>query len=459
MQVPLHGLGGAADLPIPAPYAIAGGTAALTVSFTILLLAWRIPRFGDRSSGRPAPERLARLVDHPLFTLALRVLGVVAFVYVAVVAVIGPDLVLNPVFGIVYVWVWVGLVPASLLFGRFYRAINPIRSLHAVLSKLLRSDPEAVLFTYPARLGYWPAALTLFSFVWLELVHPGSAYLNPVRIWLIGYLAIVLLGGLLFGSRWISRADPFEVFSTLVAHLSIWGRRTREDRRRKGAREAGTPGGTGGALVTRSPLANLALLRGEPGLVAVVAVLLGSTAYDSFRGANFWLQWTQDTGLNVTFLSTLALLAAISVVGGTFAAATMTTGVDDDRATRTSLPAAFAHSVVPIVVGYVFAHYLTYLVEQGQRTLAQVSDPLVNGSNLFGTADLGVNYWLSLHPTLLATTKVLAIVLGHVLGVIAAHDQALRVLPRRHQVTGQLPLLLVMVLYTLSGLYLLFGID
>lgn len=110
-------------------------------------------------------------------------------------------------------------------------------------------------------------------------------------------------------------------------------------------------------------------------------------------------------------------------------------------------------------MGYVLAHYLTYLFEQGQRTLAQISDPLVNGSNVFGTADLGVNYWLSLHPTLLATTKVLAIVIGHVLGVIAAHDQALRVLPRRHQVTGQLPLLFVMVLYTFSGLYLLFGID
>ena len=38
---PLHGLGGAKDLPIPAWLAITGGTAALIVSFCVLVLAWR----------------------------------------------------------------------------------------------------------------------------------------------------------------------------------------------------------------------------------------------------------------------------------------------------------------------------------------------------------------------------------------------------------------------------------
>ena len=51
----------------------------------------------------------------------------------------------------------------------------------------------------------------------------------------------------------------------------------------------------------------------------------------------------------------------------------------------------------------------------------------------------------------------LADVTGHVLGVIASHDRAIRLLPRRDQLTGQLPLLLVMVVYTGTGLYLLFG--
>jgi hypothetical protein len=80
---------------------------------------------------------------------------------------------------------------------------------------------------------------------------------------------------------------------------------------------------------------------------------------------------------------------------------------------------------------------------------------MVNGSNYLGTANLQVNYWLSIHAQLLAILKVGAIIVGHVLGVISAHDRAVRLLPKRDQLTGQLPLLLVMVCYTLAGLYLL----
>jgi len=109
------------------------------------------------------------------------------------------------------------------------------------------------------------------------------------------------------------------------------------------------------------------------------------------------------------------------------------------------------------VVGYIVAHYLTYFVETGQQTLIQLSDPMATGANLLGTVDWQQSYWLSTHPTFLAVTKVLAVVTGHVLGVVAAHDRAMKLLPKRHQLTGQLPLLFVMVFYTVTGLYLLFG--
>jgi hypothetical protein len=113
--------------------------------------------------------------------------------------------------------------------------------------------------------------------------------------------------------------------------------------------------------------------------------------------------------------------------------------------------------VVPIIVGYIVAHYLTYFVEYGQQTVIQLSDPFTRGDDYLGTADLQVNYWLSMHPTFLAVTKVLAVALGHVVGVVAAHDRAVKLLPRRHQLTGQLPLLLAMVGFTVGGLYLLFA--
>ncbi|GAW49713.1 MULTISPECIES: hypothetical protein [unclassified Nocardioides] len=207
----------------------------------------------------------------------------------------------------------------------------------------------------------------------------------------------------------------------------------------------------------RAPLRNLAGIRPEAGLVAVVSVLLGSTAFDSFRSSTFWVQYSQETESSITTINTGLLVAARLVVGVTFTIAT-TAFAGDDRLPRWSHPAALAHSIVPIIVGYMIAHYLSFFDEYGQQTLLQLSDPLGRGDNLFGTADWEVNYWLSLNPSLLALIKVMAIVVGHVLGVVAAHDRSLQILPLRRQFSGQLPLLLAMTLYTFSGLYLLFGL-
>ncbi len=76
---------------------------------------------------------------------------------------------------------------------------------------------------------------------------------------------------------------------------------------------------------------------------------------------------------------------------------------------------------------------------------------------MFGTGALTVPYWLSYHPTFLADVRVLAVVAGHVVGVIAAHERAIKLLPKKHQVTGQLPLLAAMIAFTVGGLYLLFS--
>jgi hypothetical protein len=433
-----HGVGGAQDLPIPAEFAIAGASAALAVSFIVLSLAWRTPRYDAATSGRPATSGLVSLVESTYFRGALRALGLAFFLYVAWAALAGPDLLVNPTFGVVYVILWVGLVPASLLFGPFYKAVSPVRTLNLLVSRLIGGDPDRGMIEMPRWVGYWPAAAGLFAFVWLELVYPDATYLGPVRLWFAVYIAVLLVGSALFGSQWFERADPFEVYSTLVGHLSIFGRR--ED----------------GTLVLRSPLANLDAVPAGPGLVAVVAVLFGSTAFDSFKDSNVWLRFTQTTALNVTWVNTGVLLLFCAVVAVSLALATMA-AAPREGVRRTDLPALFAHSVVPIIVGYMVAHYLTYFVESGQQTVIQLSDPMATGANLLGTGDWQVSYWLSTNPTFLAVTKVLAVVTGHVVGVVAAHDRAMKLLPKRHQLTGQLPLLMVMVFYTVTGLYLLFG--
>ena len=446
-----HGIGGAKDLPISPELAIAGAVAALVVSFTVLAVAWRTPRFDGPRSGRPVPE-LGRFVLSTPFRVAARVLGMALFGFAAIAALFGENLLTNPIFGIFYVWWWVGLVPASFFLGPVWKAISPVRTINLLVARLTGSDPDRGLLEYPARLGYWPAAVGLFAFVWLELAYVYSTELGPVRLWCAAYVAIMLIGGALFGNTFYERADPFEVYSTLVAKLSIWGVRE-------------------GQLVVRTPLSNLDSVEVRPGLVAVVAVLFGSTGYDSFRESTYWLKFIQNNETITTtpwlgeWIGTFGLLAMVLLVGLIFVVATMATGVLSDPeggargrwAVRRQLPNQFAHSIVPIIVGYIVAHYFTYLVEMGQLTLIQASDPLSNGSNIFGTGDWKVNYGLADHPTFIANLKVVAVVIGHVLGVIAAHDRAVRLLPPRHQLTGQLPLLVAMVAFTAGGLYLLFA--
>ena len=284
-----------------------------------------------------------------------------------------------------YIYIWVGLVPLALVFGDVWRDLSPWRTLQAIIGRLMRR-PDG-LTRYPAILGYWPAAVGIFSFVWLELASADPSSISAVRLWVVAYAVTALVGGAVFGPRWFDRADPFDVYSALVAGLGRW-------------RLASTPP--------------------DAGLVALLGTLVGSTAFDSFTGTAYWQRSDRSV-----LESSLWLLGFCMVVAVMFSLAAMATGGLTLRE-RLSLPRLYAHSLVPIAVGYVLAHYLSLLLDV-----------------------------LSAYPTPLAVVKVLFVVVGHVLAVVAAHDCALRVLPGRHRLTGQLGMLLLMVSITYTGLFLL----
>ena len=420
-----HGLGGSTDLPIPLSYALIGAAWALTFTFAVVALAWRRPRFDPDKPGRPLPSWVTTLVDAPATRWAVGIGALLFAVWVAIAAVFGPQDADNPLPGVFYVLLWVGLVALSLAVGPVWRAISPVRTVH----RLMRQ--RSLGLRYPERAGHWPAAAGLFAFVWLELASPDPGSLGAIKIWLAAYLAVTLTGALCCGQRWCARADPFEVYSVVASRLSVF-RRNRD-----------------GRIAIGNPFDHLPSLPVRAGTVAVLAVLLGSTAFDSFSASPQWRGFVDDHTDSVataTLLRTAGLLVFAGVVAGTFWLAARTTGgVDAQR--RRELPGLMAHSLIPIVIGYVFAHYLTYLVERGQQTVIL----------LFGLHDVQVHYVLSMHPSVLASIKVACVVAGHIAAVIAAHDRALRLLPAGHQLTGQLAMMLVMVGYTFTGLYLLFG--
>ena len=423
-----HGLGGSTDLPIPFTYALIGAAWALTFTFAVVALAWRRPRFDPDKPGRPLPRWITSAIDAPVTRWTVAIAALLFAAWVAVVAFFGPQDATNPLPGVFYVLLWVGLVALSLAIGPVWRAISPVRTVYRLLGG------RSLGRTYPESWGYWPAVLGLFAFVWLELASPDPGSLGAIRIWLLIYLAVTFAGALCCGERWCARADPFEVYSMVASRLSPLRRR------RDGGRIA--------PIVFGNPFDHLPSLPVRSGTVALLAVLLGSTAFDSFSAMPRWRVFV-DAHTSSTVTATLVRTGGLAVfalaVAGTFWLAARCTGGVDARQRR-ELPGAMAHSLIPIVIGYVFAHYLTYLIERGQQTVI----------GLFGL-DAEVNYVLSMHPPVLATIKVGCVVAGHVAGVIAAHDRALRLLPAGHQLTGQLAMMLVMVGYTFTGLYLLFG--
>jgi hypothetical protein len=155
-------------------------------------------------------------------------------------------------------------------------------------------------------------------------------------------------------------------------------------------------------------------------------------------------------------LNTAGLLLFCLLVLGSFSLAAVLTGTVG-HVQRGDLPRLMAHSVVPIVVGYIVAHYFTFLISQGIQTLQQLGDPLVRGWNLTSFADNLNAFAIYYHTDAIWAVQVSAVVIGHVLGVVAAHNRAISLLPARRAVVGQLPMLVLMVGYTMTGLWLLFS--
>lgn len=431
-----HGVGTRANLPIPVPWAIAGGALAVAVSFLALAVLWREPRRGGAGNGRALPARLQRAIDSRLLTGVLRAAVLAASVLVLAVALLGPaDPPSNLAPWALYIQLWVGLVPASLLLGPVWRRVNPLRTVHAALAGWAGDPPGAQRL---GALGYYPAAATLLVFTFVELAYPHRSDPRMVGLFLLGYAVVQLWGALWFGPGWFARADAFEVYSSLLGRLAPLGRR--DD----------------GRLVLRNPLDAAAALPATRGLAAVVVVLVGGTAFDGLSRTTWWHNGPGIAGDARSLPQAVGLAAVVAAMAALYLAATTAAG---RVAGVTDGPARYAASVIPVAAGYAVAHYFSLLVLDGQLTVIVASDPFQRGWDLLGTAGREVDYTL-VSPRTISLVQVAAIVGGHVAGVALAHDRAVRLAgagQARRARAAQYPLLLAMVTLTVGGLVLLLG--
>jgi hypothetical protein len=398
--IPAHGIGGVEGLPLDGELVLQTGGVVVLASFLAVALLWRRPRFTGPVGGRPLPAA------PPGAVLGVRAVLLVLAGYVVAVGFFGsqdPDA--NPAPRALYVLLWVGVVPLSLLLGPVWRVANPLRLLADVVRAALRRTAVAPL---PARLGYWPAAAWLLGYVWLELVPAGRDVPAVVAGAVLGYAVLQVAAGVHFGPDWFARGDAFEVYSTLTAALSAFGPRA--------------DGRTG----LRNPFRGLAAVPAEPGLVAFLAVWWGSTVFDGLTGWTGWRSLALPAALD-----TAVLVATVLVVGLLYRLATG------------RLAGALATTLVPIAAGYTVAHYATLLLVEGPRGLAQLA-----GQPLGPVTAVPA-------PGLVAAIQIGAVLVGHVVAVLAAHDRSVALLPPQRRLADQVPLVLLMVAYTMAGLFLL----
>jgi hypothetical protein len=264
----------------------------------------------------------------------------------------------------------VGFTLATALLGNLWAYVNPWTGPCRLAMRL--AGRSAPLMRYPPWLGYWPAVVLFLGFAWFELIDLAPD--DPERLavaaggyWLFTFVALLLYGE----EAWLGRAEPFSVFLRFIGGLSplLWAPVATDDGRQRLALAL-----PGTALVGRSAL--------PPSGTLFILLTLASVTFDGLS-KTFW--WLGLNGLNplefpgrsaVVWTNTAGLLLAWQALAFCYTGAVL---VGWRLAGRPAEPAALlgalALSIMPISLGFHFAHYLTALLVNGQYAIAAAGDP------------------------------------------------------------------------------------
>lgn len=488
-----HGFGERYDLPLPLSFFAAGAAAAVVFSFVLM---GGVIKGGAQGFSYPRLNLLRYPWLRALLTtiaLGLRVLAVFLLLLVIATGLWGSDSPLEN-FAPTFVWViwWVGMTFFVALLGNLWALVNPWKVLYGwaqALFRLVRSGRELTLgWEYPARWGVWPAVVLFFAFSWVENALGETSNPQDLAWMVLVYSGITWLGMLAFGKhQWLRRGEVFSVVFGLLSRFSITEVRVTDS---EVCRECGAgcrgEGGDGGECVDcyqcferarkrelnlRPPVAGLHRGHEASGAVsqdmmAMVMLLLATVTFDGFSATPEWLNvqlyfLLQIPRSTIPFLSGAVVANTLGLLAFALAFAGLYLGfvylMHRAVARRTAVEAlgrAFVYSLVPIALAYFFAHYLAYLLIQGQLVIPLASDPFGLGWDLLGTAGYTVDISIT-NARFIWIFAVAAIVVGHIVAVYLAHLRSLALYPdRRLALRSQLPLLVLMVGYTVVSLWI-----
>jgi hypothetical protein len=452
-----HALVARKDLSIPIWLFAWGASIVLIVSFFALSASWREPRFEDER-WRPLGGGLWRALTGRAAQAIYGLVGVfllVLSVYAGLHGTEAPDR--NFALTFIFVTVWLGFPLFSVLFGDVFRPFNPWRAIGRLTGAAFAAvaGQRPVHLSYPERLGRWPAAAGLVAFVWLEVVYGANGGVavglspHPAAVAALVYSAYTLAMMALFGTeRWCQTGETFSVYFGMFSQLGSFGVRD-------------------GRLGLRRPFSATTSWASVPGSAAVVIASIATTSFDgaqegALKGAiRSSFDWFADRGLALTtslrLADTIFLAVCLAGVALVYLAGVRGMASVPGAPSRARLRVAFAHTLIPIAFAYLVAHYFSLFVFQEQAQFTYLlSDPLGTATtDLFGTASGGIDFQV-LSANAIWYVQVGALVVGHVLGLVLAHDRATSLWgDYRQAARSQYWMLAVMVAFTCFGLYLL----
>jgi hypothetical protein len=445
-----HGFGQRYELPLPLSFYLFGGATVVALSF--IVFGCFVRRARARGSYRKIDlfaNPLGRAMAHAIVVWTLKLAALGLFIITVLAGLFGDQ---NPYRNIAptLVWIiwWVGFAYVSALVGNLWALISPWRTAFDWVDWLCRRlggrGELSFNLPYPHALGTWPGCALLLTFSWIELVYPDPAVPRYIAVLAIIYSILTWGGMFLFGrDTWLRNGEAFGLFFGLFSRLA--------PTETKAGRLCLRPFGVGflenGSVSTSK--------------MAFVLLMLATVLYDGLIGTAEWAEFEASVRTSLPALGeygtvvikTAGLLSFWLLFLGAYLgiSAVMSTTVAG-RPAPIEVACTFALTLIPIAIGYHMAHYLVYLVVQGQYIIALLSDPFGRGWDLFGTAGYRVD--IALVDARFAWYATLsAIVTGHVAAVYLAHVRAISVFETRRDVLrSQVPLTVLMVIYTFIGL-------
>ncbi len=465
-----HAFGARYDLPLPLELYLISAGAAVALSFVIMAMAFDRRDVNARRYWRDlSGTTTGRVLGHKAVSFTLRLISTGLFALVLLAGFWGSQ---DPAenFGPTFVWIiwWVGFAYIASLIGNIWPLCNPWATLFDAIAWALRrcgfNREPGLNLPLPRWVGAWPAIILFMAFAWYELIAESAKEPASLATAIAVYSAITWIGMAIFGRDvWLSRGEAFTLVFTVFGRFAPLGGRADSD--------ADTDTGGWGFRPCAS-----ALITTEPcrlTMTLFIIVMLSTVTFDGFKETPFWANQLQAVALSPVFhplvrlihdlgldyfavLNTVMLcLFPVGFAGVYLAFCWLTRLAAGGGPSVIDTAGLFIDSIVPIAIAYHLAHYLSYLLTAGQGIIPLLSDPFGSGSNLLGTAgyktDIGI-----VSARFVWNSAAIAIVAGHVFAVGVAHFVALKIYePARRALRSQIPMLVLMVGYTMVSLWIL----